>query len=73
MADGIEAGEHGAEILEDLLAWARSQRNSTEVTSSEIQPVRILEEIVPLFALATREKGINILIKGESENSCRCQ
>ncbi|MFH1118883.1 MAG: histidine kinase N-terminal 7TM domain-containing protein [Bacteroidota bacterium] len=68
MADGIlEAGEHGAEILEDLLAWARSQRNSTEVTASEIQPVRILEEIIPVFAMATKDKGINFSIMGDTE------
>ena len=68
MSDGIlEAGELGAEILEDLLTWARSQRNSTDVTSAEIHPIKILEEIVPLFAMATREKGIKIQIQGDTE------
>lgn len=66
MTQGIlQAGGQGAEILEDLLAWARTQRNSTEVTPSKISPASLLEEIIPVFELTARDKNLSIRIAGE--------
>ncbi|MBK6964188.1 MAG: hypothetical protein IPH20_09645 [Bacteroidales bacterium] len=66
MADGIlQAGEQGAVILEDLLSWARTQRNTTEVTPSEFSPAILLEEIIPVFAIPARDKQLKISINGD--------
>lgn len=66
MTDGILlAGEQGVKILEDLLSWARTQRNTTETTSDEILPSKILNEILPVFNNSTREKNLRITINGD--------
>jgi len=68
MAQGIlQAGGQGAEILEDLLAWARTQRNTAEVTPSEISPAGLLKEIIPVFELTAREKNLSIGVTGEMD------
>ncbi|MHC1773769.1 MAG: histidine kinase N-terminal 7TM domain-containing protein [Lentimicrobium sp.] len=68
MAEGIlQAGEQGAVILEDLLSWARTQRNTTEVTPSEISPASLLEEIIPVFAIPARDKQLKISVNGDTE------
>lgn len=66
MAEGIlQAGEQGTVILEDLLSWARTQRNTTEIIPTEISPVTLLEEIIPVFAIPAREKQLKISINGD--------
>ncbi len=66
MTDGIlHAGENGVKILEDLLSWARTQRNTTEVIPTEILPADLLNEIIPVFAALARDKQIKISINGD--------
>ncbi len=66
MTDGIlQAGEQGVKILEDLLSWARTQRNTTETTSDEIFPSKILNEILPVFNNSIREKNLRITVNGD--------
>ncbi|NTW26564.1 MAG: hypothetical protein HGA37_17840, partial [Lentimicrobium sp.] len=68
MTQGIlQAGGQGAEILEDLLAWARTQRNTAEVIPSEISPAGLLKEIIPVFELTAREKNLIIGVTGEMD------
>lgn len=68
MADGIlQAGNQGAGILEDLLAWARTQRNSTESLPTAINPANILGEIIPVFSLACKDKNLSIRITGDAD------
>jgi len=60
----LQAGDMGAGILEDLLAWARSQRNSTEVKPEEVHPDSIIAEILPVFDMAARDKNLHIVVEG---------
>lgn len=66
MTDGIlQAGEQGVKILEDILSWARSQRNTTEVIPTKISPADLLNEIIPVFAVSAGDKQIKISINGD--------
>lgn len=68
MTDGIlQAGEHGAKILEDLLSWARTQRNTIEIIPTEISIASVLNEIIPVFAASANDKQINISINGDKD------
>jgi signal transduction histidine kinase len=68
MTDGIlQAGEHGAKILEDLLSWARTQRNTIEIIPAEISIASVLNEIIPVFAASANDKQIKISINGDKD------
>jgi signal transduction histidine kinase len=68
MTEGIlQAGEHGAKILEDLLSWARTQRNTIEVIPTEISIAQVLNEIIPVFAASANDKQIKISINGDKD------
>ncbi len=50
------------DLLENLLAWAESQRNEIKYTPEEFEVNEIITSIIDLFTELIQNKGINIIV-----------